>query len=54
MSRFVVMWSDSSLFTEKQMKVFESRDLANWFAKDMEKVYNYVKVYVARQGDFDE
>ena len=54
MSRFVVMWSDSSLFTEKQMKVFESRDLANWFAKDMETRYNNVEVYSARKGDFDD
>ena len=54
MSRFVVMLSRDGIFTERQTKIFESRDPANWFAKDMEKVYNYVKVYVARQGDFDE
>jgi len=53
-SRFVVIWSRDGIFTERQTKIFESRDPANWFAKDMEKVYNYVKVYVARQGDFDE
>jgi|TARA_B100000902_G_scaffold23098_1_gene27826 hypothetical protein len=54
MSKFIVMWSDTGIFTEKNMKIFESRDPANWFAKDLERVYNYVKVHTARQGDFDD
>ena len=54
MTRYIVMWSETGVYSEKNMKIFETRDLAQWFAKDMEKVYNYVKVYVARQGDFDE
>jgi len=54
MTRYIVCWSDSGIFTERQMKIFETRDLAQWFAKDMETRYNSVKVYSARKGDFDD
>ena len=48
------MWSETGIYCEKNMKIFESRDPAQWFAKDIQRVYNYVKIYVARQGDFDD
>ena len=54
MSKFIVMWSETGIYSEKNMKSFESRDPAQWFAKDIQRVYNYVKIYVARQGDFDD
>ena len=53
MTLFIVLWSDNGIFTEKNMKVFEDRDPANWFAKSIESRYNKVKVYVARHGEFD-
>ena len=54
MTRYIVMWSETGLYSEKNMKIFETRDLAQWFAKDMETRYNSVKVYSARKGDFDD
>ena len=54
MSKFIVMWSETGIYSEKNMKIFESRDPAQWFAKDIQRGYNYVKIYVARQGDFDD
>ena len=54
MTRYIVMWSETGVYSEKNMKIFETRDLAQWFAKDIQRVYNYVKIYVARQGDFDD
>jgi hypothetical protein len=36
------------------MKVFETRDPANWFAESIKREYNDVKVYLARKGEFDD
>ena len=52
MTRYIVCWTDNGIFSESQMKVFESRDPANWFAQSIEKHYNNVKVYLARKGEF--
>ena len=43
-SRWTVVWSvyDEKLFGPKQYyKQFEDRDNAKWFAKEMEKCYNW-------------
>ena len=49
MTRYIVCWTNNGIFSESQMKVFESRDPANWFAQSIEKHYNNVKVYLARK-----
>ena len=46
MSKFIVMWSETGIYSEKNMKIFESRDPAQWFAKDIQRVYNYVKINI--------
>ena len=46
MTRYIVCWTDDGIFSDRQMKVFESRDPANWFAKSIEREYNDVKVYL--------
>tara|TARA_Y100000817_G_scaffold292303_1_gene264429 strand:- start:145 stop:309 length:165 start_codon:yes stop_codon:yes gene_type:complete len=54
MTRYIVCWSDNGIFSDSQMKVFEGRDPANWFAQSIQTQYNDVKVYLARKGEFDD
>ena len=54
MTRYIVCWTDNGIFSDTQMKVFDSRDPANWFAKSMETQYIDVKVYLARKGEHDD
>ena len=54
MTRYIVCWTDDGIFSDRQMKVFESRDPANWFAESIKREYNDVKVYLARKGEFDD
>ena len=54
MTRYIVCWTDNGIFSDTQMKVFETRDPANWFAQSIQKEYNDVKVYLARKGVFDD
>ena len=52
MTRYIVCWKDNGIFYDKQMKVFDGRDPANWFAERIKKEYNDVIVYLARKGEF--
>ena len=54
MTKYIVCWTDNGIFSDTQMKVFETRDPANWFAQSIQKEYNDVKVYLARKGEFDD
>ena len=54
MTKYIVYWTDNGIFSDSQMKVFDSRDPANWFAQSIEKQDNDVKVYLARKGEFDD
>ena len=54
MTRYIVCWTDDGIFSDRQMKVFDARDPANWFAESIKKDYNDVKVYLARKGEFDD
>ena len=52
MTKYIVCWTDNGIFSDSQMKVFDSRDPANSFAQSIQKQYNDVKVYLARKGEF--
>ena len=48
---WIVAWSDDGLvWTEENMKVMESQELALWFAKKQESRYNYVRSYEIKIG----
>tara|TARA_B100000287_G_scaffold420794_1_gene460648 strand:- start:1936 stop:2100 length:165 start_codon:yes stop_codon:yes gene_type:complete len=51
MNKFVVMWSHDGIYTERNMKIMDEFNAAQWFAKALELKYNYVKVYEARKGE---
>ena len=54
MTKYIVSWTGNGIFSDSQMKVFDGRDPANWFAESIKKQYNDVKVYLARKGEFDD
>ncbi len=41
-NRYIVVWSKDSLLAKIDKKIFESQHQAQWFAKEMEKWYDFV------------
>ena len=52
MTRYIVCWTDNGIFSDTQMKVFETRDPANWFAQAYKRSIMMLKY--TWKGEFDD